>query len=100
MPKNQVAPRRLVRVLAGQRAADALGPAGGARGVDHRRARASAGRGARRRGAERGQRHEAGHRAHGEPGLGIDPGPAAASAATSANRSWATNAAAPLSPRM
>ena len=67
--------RRLVRVLAGQRAANALGPAGRARGVDHGRARRTRVGAPFAAGAERGQRREAGHRAHREAGPGIDARP-------------------------
>ena len=67
-------PGRLVRVLAGQRAAHALGPARRARGVHHRGTRRPRVRAAGTVRAERGQRREPRHRAHGEPGPGIDPG--------------------------
>ena len=68
-------PRHLVRVVAGQRAAHALGAARRARGVHHgraRRARLRAPAGTVR--PERGQRREARHGAHGKPGAGIDAG--------------------------
>ena len=66
--------RHLVRVLAGQRAAHALGPARGARGVHHGGARGARVGAPGAAGAERGQRREAGHLAGGEPGSGTDPG--------------------------
>ncbi len=66
--------RRLVGVLAGQRAAYALGAAGGARGVDHGGARSARVRAARALGAEGGQRGEAGDLPHREPGVLLDPG--------------------------
>ena len=66
--------RRLVRVVAGERAAHALGPARRAGSVDHRAARRARVGPPLAAGAERGQRGEAGYRARGEPSLLTDSG--------------------------